>query len=225
VVGAPQDAVRWSPSVMAMHAETPAESCGWLGAMATWSTDLSHCAPQDATDVPLAARRRGQFCRDVVEAATSRRAGPTWRCAVRCVGRIGRKRCGGWLDVAYAPGRAVEWSCEVCGERGVITGLEGSASDLSRYAPRGKTRVWGMDEEERSLLRAATSSIPELRVLVSRGTPREDIPGLLLVEATVAELDELYALVAALMDARGGRRRREILDGLLRSLCTAIDGF
>jgi hypothetical protein len=193
--------------------------------MATWSTDLSDCASQDASGIPLAARRRGQFCREVVEAATSRRAGPTWCSAVQCIARVGRKRCGRWIEVSYLPGRAVEWSCAVCGERGVITSIEGSASDLSRYVPQGKARLWGFDEEERDVLRRATSSLPELRAILSRGTPRADVPGLLLVEATVDELDTMYSLVEALMDTRGGRRRLEILDGLLRSLCTAIDGF
>jgi hypothetical protein len=192
--------------------------------MSNWSTDLSHCPPHEAASVPLAARRRGQFCRELVEAATSRR-GPAWRSAVRCIGRVGRKRCTGWSIVAYAPGQPVLWSCEACEERGTITRVEGSASDLSRYVPRGKTRLWGIDEEERALLYATTSSIPELRAIVARGKPHSDIPGLLLVDATVGELDELYSLVAALMDARGGRRRLDILDGLLRSLCTAIDGF
>ena len=106
----------------------------------------------------------------------------------------------------------------------MITGVAGSPSDLSRYVPRGKTRVWGYDEEERKVLTPATSGLPELRAILARGTPREDIPGLILVIATVAELDAMYSLVEALMDARG-RRSYEVLDGLLRSLCTAIDGF
>ena len=198
--------------------------CLASGDMATWNMDLSHCAPPDAPSIPVAARRRGQFCREVVEAATSRRAGPTWCSAVHCIARIGRTRCGRWIDVSYAPG-AVAWSCAVCGERGVITGIEGSPSDLSPYVPRGKTRLWGFDEEERVVLRGATSSLPELRAILSRGTPRADIPGLLLAEATPAEFDALYSLVEALMDKRGGHHRREILDDLLRSLCTAIDGF
>jgi hypothetical protein len=131
--------------------------------MATWCTDLSDCAPQDARSIPLAARRRGQFCREVVEAATSRRAGPTWCSAVQCIARIGRQRCGRWIEVSCIPGRGVEWLCGVCGERGVISAVEGSASDLSRYVPQGKARLWGFDDEEREVLRRVTSSLPELR--------------------------------------------------------------
>jgi len=107
----------------------------------------------------------------------------------------------------------------------VITSIEGTASDLSPYVPQGKTRLWGFGEEERVVLRGATSSLPALRAVLSRGTPREDVPGLLLSHATPAELDAMYSLVETLMDRRGSRNRLEILDGLLRSLCTAIDGF
>lgn len=106
----------------------------------------------------------------------------------------------------------------------MITGVAGSPSDLSGYVPRGKTRLWGYDEEERRVLAPAMSGLPALRAILARGTAREDVPGLILVDATVAELDAMYSLVEALMDAKG-RRRFEVLDGLLRSLCTAIDGF
>jgi hypothetical protein len=41
----------------------------------------------------------------------------------------------------------------------------------------------------------------------------------------VAELDEMYSLVEALMDATRGRKRLEILEGLRASLCHSIDGF
>lgn len=111
----------------------------------------------------------------------------------------------------------------MCGECGRITGVEGSPSDLSRYVPRGKTRLWGIDEKERVLLGTATSSLPKLRAMVARARPHADIPGLLLVDATGNELDEMYSFVEALADTRGGRRRLEDLDELRRTLCTAID--
>lgn len=38
------------------------------------------------------------------------------------------------------PGGAVERSCAVCDERGMITGAGGSPSDLSKDVPRGKPR-------------------------------------------------------------------------------------
>ncbi len=103
--------------------------------------------------------------------------------------------------------------------------MAGSSSDMSRYLPRGKTRMWGYDGEERRVLGPATAELPHLRAVLARGTPRDDIPGLILVEATPRELDELYSLVEALTDGTRSRARIEVLDGLRASLCSAIDGF
>ena len=96
---------------------------------------------------------------------------------------------------------------------------------MSRYVPRGKTHLWGYDEEERRLLLPPTVDLPPLRAVLARGTPQDDIAVLLLVEATVDELDEMYTLVEELTDMTRSRARLEVLDGLRRSLCTSIDGF
>jgi hypothetical protein len=52
-----------------------------------------------------------------------------------------------------------------------------------------------------------------------------DVPGLLLINATVEELDAMYTLVEELTDVMPRGRRRELLDGLRDSLCNSIDGF
>ena len=96
---------------------------------------------------------------------------------------------------------------------------------MSRYVPRGENHLWGYDEEERRVLLPATAEIPHLRAVLARGTPQDDVPGLLMVEATVDELDEMYTLVEELTDATRSRARVEVLDGLRRSLCASIDGF
>lgn len=195
--------------------------------MKTWITDLRHFPADYPPEAPRAAHRLGEHVRALAEAATSRPTGPAWRSAVRCIGQVGRKRCRGWVDVAHFPAAdyQVEWSCGVCGERGAISAVTGSPSDMSRYLPRGKTRMWGYDEAERKVLGPATAGLPHLRAVLARGTPRDDIPGLILVGATPRELDELYSLVEALTDMTRSRSRIEILDGLRASLCSAIDGF
>lgn len=191
--------------------------------MRTWVTDMDHLAPPGA-DVPAPARQRSDFTRAVAQAATSRAAGAQWRSAVKCIGRRGSKRCRGFIDVARGD-VAVEWSCACCGESGTVTHVAGSDADLSRYVPRGKTVLWGFDEEEREVLLVATTHIPELRAVVARSQPHVEIAGLLIVHATVAELDEMYTLVEELTDGTRSRRRRDLLDGLRGSLCTSIDGF
>ncbi len=88
-----------------------------------------------------------------------------------------------------------------------------------------KLVFWGIDDEERSFLIAETVGVFELRAIVCRARPHADVPGLLLIDATVEELDEMYTLVEELTDMRTGRRQRDLLDGLRASLCNSMDGF
>jgi hypothetical protein len=90
---------------------------------------------------------------------------------------------------------------------------------------RTKKRLWGFDDGEREILVAATARLPELRAVVARAAPRAELGNLWVVEASVAELDEIYSLVEALIDATRSRRRREQLDDMRATLCTSMDGF
>jgi hypothetical protein len=90
---------------------------------------------------------------------------------------------------------------------------------------RTKKRLWGFDDGEREILIAATAQIPELRAVVARAAQRAELGNLWVVEASVAELDEIYSLVEALIDGTRSRRRREQLDGMRATLCTSMDGF
>jgi hypothetical protein len=85
--------------------------------------------------------------------------------------------------------------------------------------------MWAFDEEERAVLFAATAEIPELRAVIARGRPHEEMRGVMVLSATVEELDDVYTLVEELTDGTRSRRRRELLDGLRASLCSAMDGF
>jgi hypothetical protein len=193
--------------------------------MSTWITDVRHLPSGDEPEGPKRTRRV-ELVREIVEAATSRRAGGSWCTAVRCLARIGGKACSGRLHVDQLEAGRVDWSCAVCGERGVITGFDGTDLDLSSYVPgQKKLRLWGFDDEERSVLLAATTHIPSLRAVIARASPAADMPGILILQATVDELDEVYTLVEHLTDATRSRRRIELLDGLRASLCTSMDGF
>jgi hypothetical protein len=95
---------------------------------------------------------------------------------------------------------------------------------LSQTMARGK-RVWGFDDSERAVLVDATAHLPELGAVVARAQPRAELGGLWLVQATMRELDDMYSLVEALMDGTRSRKRLDLLEGMLASLCTSIDGF
>jgi hypothetical protein len=87
-----------------------------------------------------------------------------------------------------------------------------------------RNRLWGFDDADRAMLTAATAELPSLRALVARAEPRADLR-LWLVRASKRELMEMYELVEALMDGTRSRGRLDQLEGLLASLCTAVDGF
>ena len=96
---------------------------------------------------------------------------------------------------------------------------------MARRMARTKKRLWGFDDGEREILVAATAQIPELRAVVARAVQRAELGNLWVVEASVAELDEIYSLVEALSDGTRSRRRRDQLDGMRATLCTSMDGF
>jgi hypothetical protein len=90
---------------------------------------------------------------------------------------------------------------------------------------RTKKRLWGFDDAARDILATATVSIPSLRWVVARAERRAEYGNLWMVAASPAELDEMYDLVSALMDGTRSQRKLDALDGMLATLCTAIDGF
>jgi hypothetical protein len=192
----------------------------------TWSTDVREFVPAPAQEETGAAAHRAAFTRALVEAATSRHVSAPWCSAVRCIARVGRKACRARVHVGQPEAGRVDWSCSACGERGVISGFEGTELDLSSHVPRGKKLcVWGFDDESREVLLAGTTHIPSLRAVVARASPAAEIPGLLVLQATLDELDEIYTLVEELTDATRSRRRIELLDDLRMGLCSAMDGF
>lgn len=197
-----------------------------MAVMKMWSTDVRDLAPMGTAPEAVAAERRAHFTQQVVEAATSRPTHESWCSAVRCIARAGRKACRGRVQVVRPEPERVEWLCLVCGESGVVTGFAGTEFDMSPYVPRAKKlRLWGFDEESRDVLLAGTMGVPSLRAIIARASPAVDVPDLLILQATVDELDEVYTLVEHLTAVTRSRRRIELLDGLRFGLSTAMDGF
>ena len=119
----------------------------------------------------------------------------------------------------------VEWECDGCGERGVIRGFSCCEHDMSDFLPSEDVVVWRLTEEGRGVLWDATRGQPDLRAVIARASPEVERPEVLVVEATMVELDYISTLVEELLDGTGSRRRRALLDGLRASLCTSVDGF
>lgn len=213
------------PHVGAYRPQTPTLGHDFIPVMATWVTDVSEIAAAREVEQTLEEPRAAFACA-LVEAATSRSVASAWCSAVRCIARVGRRVCRSPISVAQSEAGRVDWSCTACGERGAITGFVGTVVDLSPYVPRRKKlRVWGFEDEERAVLLAGTLHFPALRAVVARASPAAEIKGLLVLQATIDELDAIYTIVEHLTDGTRSRRRIELLDGLRASLCSAMDGF
>lgn len=217
----PRRRPRWVES----RPETPLPGRDCISAMATWITDARELIPARET-AQTPPQPHADFLRALVEAATSRGPESAWCSAVRCVAQVGRRKCRSRIHVAQPESGRVEWSCAACGERGTITGYAGTELDLSSYLPRRKKlRLWGFDDKSREVLLGGTTHLPSLRAVIARASPAAEIKGLLVLQATVDELDAIYTLVEQLTDATRNRRRIELLDGLRADLCGAMDGF
>jgi len=141
------------------------------------------------------------------------------------------------LDIELSgDGLEVRWWCSWCGDDGVVTEFVGTAADLREQRGRGRTVAWAMMPEERFLLHRATERDRAMRSVVARAhlmdeafamqlDPDDEALDMLLVEATVDELNDLYTLVESLYTGRVGADWREVLDGLRASLSSSIDGF
>ena len=192
--------------------------------MTTDATDFRLLPGAKAAGAEPVEQRRAEFLREVVEAATSRPRSERWTTAVRCVAKRGRGQCGGPVAVDQAAGERIEWSCAACGDGGAVAGYRGTEHDLGRFWRSGKKKLWGLDQPQRALLLEATAWIPQLRAVVARAEPARGVDGLLLVQATVRELDQMYTLVEDLSEGARGRRRA-MLEELRATLCNSMDGF
>jgi hypothetical protein len=88
-----------------------------------------------------------------------------------------------------------------------------------------RTRRWGFYDADRAVLLVATADLPSLRALVARAERRAELPGLWTLQASKAELYDLYELVEELMDGQTSLQRLEQLDGMLETLDLSLDGI
>ena len=88
-----------------------------------------------------------------------------------------------------------------------------------------KQRVWGFATAQRDVLMDATLRSSPLLPLICSAERRAEGEHLWLLTGSVRELNEVYDLVEVLMARARGARQRDLLEGLLASLCSAMDRF
>ena len=114
----------------------------------------------------------------------------------------------------------IAWSCDACGDEGVITGWEGSPADLSGLDDSDVEGVGVTLLIERELFEVVRGVSPFDDGQRTAGRPRrrQHAAGVILTGRTGA-FEELGEYVAAEANAEVDRRRMRLLD----EACTALD--
>lgn len=195
---------------------------GYVGGVMV--SDLRHYLdmPEGA---PGPAKRLAAQPSATVRSGSARPVGTSATSAVGCTRRPGRRPCDGFVTVFRHANGEIAWGCDVCGDEGVITGWEGSPSDVSGLDDSdvdGDPIALVMPRElfdriRRVLLLDAAS---ELLVARAEGSSA----GVILAGSSEA-FDELAGYVASEANAETDRRRARLLDEACDLLEAALDGM
>jgi hypothetical protein len=175
-------------------------------------------------DAPMPARRLALQLSAIVRAASARPVGIGARSALGCTRRPGRRPCEGFIMVFRRTNGEIAWSCDGCGDEGVISGWEGSPADVSAlddsYAEGDTVTlliVRGLFEVIRSVL--LLDDAGELLVARAEGTAF----GIVLTGRAGA-FEELVEFVASDANAETVQRRARSLDEACRALEAVLVG-
>jgi len=194
----------------------------------TWVTDLRHLLdlrdPAVAHKIPAPARNLGEYFGSIVEAVSAgwEDHGELVATMVRCRRRPGRKPCPGRINAVIAndiPGD-IEWRCDNCDDRGIISHWRGTPWDLPGVEgfehEEDEARVLVdllVREEEYDAIRGilVLDDLADRVVKAARGVGDGDV----LLEAPRAWLDHLLEFVAAEVEHTANRTKRALLDAVM----------
>lgn len=172
-----------------------------------------------ADDAPGPARRVGVQLAAIVRSASAHRVGSGVTTAARCTKRPNRRPCDGYVMVFGRTNGEIAWSCNVCGDEGVITGWQGSWADVSGlddgYVDGDEvTAVVSREVFDAVCGVLLLDAACELVVVRAQGTSE----GVLLA-GRVGAFEELVGYVAAESNVESDRRRVRRLD----EACTVLE--
>ncbi len=186
-------------------------------------TDLRHFLDMP-DDAPAPAKRLGSQLGAIVRAATARPTGSGARSAVGCMRRPGHRLCEGFVMVFRRTNGEIAWSCDACGDEGVIHGWEGSPADVSglddSYA-EGDAISLLLARDLFAVIRGVLLLDDACELLVARAEGSVD--GVVLMGRTGA-FEELVEYVASEANAEADRRRGRQLDAACTALEAALAG-
>jgi len=193
---------------------------GYVGAVLV--SDLRHFLDMP-DDVPGPARRLAVQLGAIVRAGSARPVGSGAPSGVGCTRRPGRRPCNGFVMVFRHANGEISWACDVCEDDGVITGWEGSPSDLSELDDSyvdGESIEVVMPRELFDRVRGVLLLDAASEVLVARA--QGCAAGVVLAGAAGA-FEELVGYVASEANAATNRRRARLLDEACAALEAALD--
>jgi hypothetical protein len=181
-------------------------------------SDLRHFLDMP-DDAPAPARRLGLLLAAIVRAASVRPVGTGGTSAVGCIRRPGHRPCDGFIMVFRRTNGEIAWSCDTCGDEGVITGWEGSPTDLSGlddgYAG-GDELVLLVARELYELISGVLLLDDACELLVARA---EGTAAGVVLKGSTAAFEELVEYVASEANAETNSRRMRSLD----AACAALE--
>jgi hypothetical protein len=170
-------------------------------------------------DAPTPAIRLGRQLAAIVRTASARPPGTGATSAIGCTRRPGRRPCDGFIMVFRRSNGEIAWSCDACGDEGVITGWEGSHAEMSGLDDldvEGDEVTLLIARELFEVVRGVLLMDAASELLVARAEGSST--GVILTGRTGA-FEELGGYVAAEANAEVDRRRMRLLD----QACTVLD--
>ena len=119
-------------------------------------------------------------------------------------------------------GGEIAWSCDACGDEGVITGWEGAAADVSGFdddVVEGVEVTVLMEHELFEVVRGVLLLDDASELLVARA---EGSAAGVILTGPAGVFEELVEYVAAEANAEGDRRRMRLLDEAYTALDVAL---
>ena len=176
------------------RSQSSVSDTGYCGGV--FVSDLRHYLgmPDDA---PAPARRMAAQLGAIVRAASARPVGVGSTSAVGCTRRPSRRPCEGFIMVFRRVGGQIAWSCNACGDEGVISGWENSPADVSGLDDsnaEGDLVALLIDRDMSDILHDVLLMDDACELLVARAQGQSD--GVVLAGRTGA-FEELIEYVAA----------------------------
>ena len=175
--------------------------------------------------IPTPARRIAAFFGSIVKGVTAGWDDATDGCpvVVRCIGRLGRRRCIDMVVARIQEDGTIEWVCLTCGEQGVIHHWKGTPWNVTGRGNEFFPPMDVMVELEMSLAEyEAVASIQLLdaeaqRVRAAGRMPDDD---LVIISAPRAWLEHLVEFIAS--EANHSRSKKKV--ALYEAVLDKADG-